>query len=54
MVYLLDQKPMAIVFRPDPDILGTVLDAGADACVDISDPPKELLVTINKMFKLSA
>ena len=50
----LDQKSAVIVLSADSDHKQTTLDAGADAFVSISDPPKELLVSINNIIKLSA
>ena len=50
----LDQKSAVIVLSADSDHKQTTLDAGADAFVNIGDPPKELLVSINNIIKLSA
>lgn len=49
----LDQKTTIIVLSSEYDHQQSALNAGADAIVNIGDPPKELLVTINKIFNLS-
>ena len=49
----LDQKSAVVVLSAESDHRQSALDAGADAFVNIGDPPKELLVTINKILNLS-
>jgi len=47
----LDQKQLVIVLSPDTDHQQPALEAGADGFVDIGNPPKELLLTINELFR---
>jgi len=47
----LDQKLVVIVLSPEADLQQAALDAGADAFVKTGDPPRELLTTINELFR---
>ena len=47
----LDQNLTIITLSAEIDHMGSALEAGADAFVNMGDPPRELLTTINELFK---
>jgi DNA-binding NarL/FixJ family response regulator len=47
-----DQNTAIIVLSPGNDHEQVAMDAGADAFVNIGDPPKELSIAINKVINL--
>ena len=47
----LDQKTTLIVLSAKSDHMQVAMESGADSYVDISNPPGELLVTINKTLR---
>ena len=46
----LDQKTLLVVLGTEPTHQQKALEAGADAFVNVSNPPEELLLTINQIF----
>ena len=50
----LDRKSVVVVLSADSDHQQPALDAGADAFVNISDPPRVLLAVINNLFEVNA
>ena len=50
----LDRKSAVIAMSVESDHQQVAMDSGADAFVNLGDPPSELLVTINKTLQMSA
>ena len=49
----LDRKSVVVVLSANSDHQQPALDAGADAFVNISDPPRVLLAVINNLFEVN-
>lgn len=48
----LDQDRVIIVLSPESNVQAAAIDAGADAFVNVGHPPRELLTTIDELFKV--
>ena len=49
----LDQQQFVIVLSCESDHQSAALEAGADGFVNIRNPPDELMITINELFRIN-
>jgi len=49
----LDQQQFVIVLSSESDRQSAALEAGADGFVNIGNPPDELMITINELFRIN-